>query len=192
MRYLMGVLALALILGVGPARAEDPFEAGSEAREWGLFGEEKARFEAVVVDVVCALTGDCPEDCGAGARQMVLIRAADGVMILAVKNGQAAFTGAAVDLAPYCNQLVEVDGVMVGDPDISGSASRVYMVQMVRAEGGEWVKTDRWTREWRAANPDATRKPWFRQDQRVLERIGEDGYLGIGLEADAAFIEEWF
>jgi len=144
------------------------------------------------VDAVCALTGDCPEDCGAGARQMVLIRSADGAMILAAKNGQPAFTGAAVDLAPYCHQVVEVDGVMVGDPEISGSMSRVYMVQQVRVAGGEWAKTNRWTREWRAAHPDATGKPWFRQDERVLERIGEDGYLGLGLEADAAFIEKWF
>ncbi len=189
---LLAATAVATTVAATPALAEGDFSAGSEAKEWGLFGEEKARFTATVTDAVCALTGDCPEDCGAGARQMVLIRDADGAMIIAAKNTQPAFTGATVDLAPYCGQSVEVDGVMVGDPEITGQPTRIYMVQTVRAEGGEPAKTNRWTKEWRAAHPDAPKGPWFRNDPRVTALIGKEGYLGLGLETDAAFIEEWF
>lgn len=184
------LLTAALVLGAAPAFAEGAFSEGSEAKGWGLTGEEPARFSALVVDAVCALSGDCPEDCGGGARQMVLIRDVDGAMLIAAKNTQPAFTGATVDLAPYCNQVVEVDGLMVGDPAFS--PSRIYMVQTVRAEGGDPAPTTLWTEAWRTANPGADGSPWFRQDPRVKERIETEGFLGIGLEADAAFIEEWF
>lgn len=186
MRYLAIVAALA----AGPALAEGPFAAGSTAKGWGLSGEEPARFSALVVDAVCALTGDCPADCGGGARQMVLIRDADGAMLLAAKNTQPAFTGATVDLAPYCNQVVVVDGLIVGDPAFS--ASRIYMVQSVTPEGGAETPTNRWTKLWREAHPGASEDPWFRQDERVTGQIAAEGYLGLGLEADKAFIEEWF
>ena len=46
----------------GPAAAAD-FSEGSEAKEWGLIGEKKARFTARVVDILCELGGDCPAEC---------------------------------------------------------------------------------------------------------------------------------
>lgn len=95
MRYLW---TLALI--ASPAMAQD-FSDGSEANEWGLFGEQKARFEARVVDPLCELAGECEAECAEG-RQMALIRAADDVMVMPLKNTQPVFSGAAADLAPYC------------------------------------------------------------------------------------------
>ncbi|MFQ5565677.1 MAG: hypothetical protein ACE5EU_04870, partial [Paracoccaceae bacterium] len=65
MRHL---IATALILAATPALAQGEFSAGSQAKNWNLFGEEKALFEGRVVDALCVLTGDCPADCGAGKR----------------------------------------------------------------------------------------------------------------------------
>ena len=187
MRPLPVLMALALAL---PAAAQD-FSQGSEAKAWGLFGERKARFAATVTDAVCALAGDCPADCGAGLRQMVLIRDADGVMVLAMKNGQPAFSGATVDLAPFCGGRVEVDGLMIGDPALTPAAegAPLYMVQRIRPAGGEWQASDRFTRDWAERHPEAGEGPWFRNDPRIRARIEAEGYLGLGPEADRAFLE---
>lgn len=174
-----------------PAAAQD-FSEGSEARSWNLYAEQPARFEAKVVDILCELSGDCPDNCGDGKRQLGLIRAADGVLVYPNKNSQPAFTGAALELAPYCGAEVEVDGLMIEDPDLG--ATNVYLVQKIRNVGDEeWVKANTWTKKWAEANPEAEGKgPWFRRDPRVNERISTTGYLGLGLEVDEAFIEEWF
>lgn len=173
-----------------PAAAQD-FSTDSEAKSWNLYAEVPARFEANVVDILCELTGDCPEDCGAGKRQLGLVRTADNVMVLAVKNSQAAFSGAAVDLAPYCRQTVEVDGLLIDDPDLN--VSNIYLVQRIKPENGEWSKANTFTKKWAESNPDAGGKgPWFRRDPRIREAIARDGYLGLGLETDEAFIKEYF
>lgn len=185
---------IAVLLMAAPAPAQD-FSQGSEAKEWGLFGERKARFTATVSDAVCAVTGDCPEDCGAGLRQMVLIREADSAMVLAVKNGQPVFSGATFDLAPFCGRTVEVDGLMVGDPSITPAAegAPLYMVQRIRPEGGEWQPAAGFTGAWAERFPGAAGKgEWFRNDPRIRKRLEAEGYLGLGQEADAAFIEENF
>lgn len=184
-------LALIVLTLAAPASAQD-FAATSEAKEWGLFGERKARFAATVTDAACVLTGDCPEDCGAGLRQMALIREADGAMVLALKNGQPVFSGAPFDLAPFCKQRVEVDGVLIGDPGITPAAAGapLYMVQRIRTLDGEWQPADRFTRAWREQFPDAGEGPWFRNDPRIDALIEADGYFGLGPEVDAAFIGE--
>ncbi|MFV2035654.1 MAG: hypothetical protein ACC631_11225, partial [Halocynthiibacter sp.] len=57
----------------------------------------------------------------------------------------------------------------------------------------DWTKADRWTRDCAAANPEvAGSGPWFRRDPRVQAEIARDGYLGLGLDVDEAFIREWF
>ncbi|PWR02218.1 hypothetical protein DKT77_13215 [Meridianimarinicoccus roseus] len=185
------LVMLAALLAAGPLGAQD-FSAGSEARSWNLYAEQPARFEARVVDMLCAVTGDCPENCGAGRRQIGLLRAADGVLVYPNKNAQPIFTGAAVDLLPFCGADVEVDGLMLDDPDIG--ARNIYLVQRVRRlDGGEWVNAQSWTEDWAARNPDADGEgPWFRRDPRVGALIEKDGYLGLGPEVDAAFIEDWF
>lgn len=183
-------LALCLAVLAGPAFAQD-FSEGSEARSWNLYAEAPARFEARVVDLLCELTGDCPEDCGAGKRQLGLLRTADDVMVLPLKNGQPAFSGAAADLAPYCRQTVEVDGLLIDDPDLG--ARNVFLVQTIRVGDGEPQKANQFTKLWQQENPEAKGKgPWFRRDPRIREQIEERGYLGLGAEADAAFIEDWF
>ena len=183
-------LSLILALVASPAFAQD-FSEGSQARSWNLYAEQPARFEAKVVDILCELTGDCPADCGAGKRQLGLIRTADNVMVLPNKNGQPAFSGAAAELAPYCNKVVEVDGLMIEDPDLG--ARTIYQLQLIREGDGEWKKANRFTKVWAKENPGAKGKgPWFRRDPRIKADIAENGYLGLGPETDRAFIQEWF
>ena len=100
--------ALAALIAL-PATAQE-----SRVKGWdGLQGRETAVFRAKVVDVLCELSGDCAEKCGEGRRQMGLVREDDGRLILAAKNQQAGFQGAAADLYPFCGQTVAVDGLMV-------------------------------------------------------------------------------
>jgi len=194
MRHL--ITAAALILAATPALAEGDFSAGSEAKSWNLFGEEKARFEGKVVDALCVLTGDCPADCGAGKRQMGILRSADGRFLLVNKNGQPAFTGATVDLTRYCGRTVEVDGLLVGDLDITPGLgeAKLFQVQTVRIPGETAAKkTNIWTRDWAKRNADLGGKgPWFRRDPGVMEQIEANGRLGLGEEEDRKYIEENF
>lgn len=184
-------LGIALSLLASPAFAQD-FSEGSEAKSWNLFAEQKATFEAKVVDALCMLTGDCPTDCGAGKRQIGLLRTSDDVFVLAMKNAQRTFAGAAADLAPYCGQTVQVDGLLLEDPDLK--AVNMYQVQLLRPEGSdEWVKINKFSKIWSAEFPEfAGKGPWFRRDQRINDIIAEEGYLGLGQETDTAFIKEWF
>ncbi|WP_147111203.1 hypothetical protein [Tateyamaria sp. syn59] len=174
-----------------PLMAQD-FSEGSEARSWNLYAEVPATFEATVVDLICEFTGDCPDDCGAGKRQLGLIRTADDVLILPMKNSQPAFTGAAVELQPFCNQTITVDGLMLEDPELG--ANNVYLVQtIVPPGGGEKIKANQWTKTWAKEHPEAEGKgPWFRRDPSVTAIIEEEGYLGLGQELDKAWIAENF
>ncbi len=184
-RFLIALMAFA-----APAAAQD-FSEGSTARTWNLFAEKPAFFEARVVDMLCELTGDCADNCGDGRRQLGLVRAADNALIFPNKNSQPAFTGAAVELLPFCGQDVEVDGLMLDDPDLG--ARNIYLVQKIRTLGSsEWVKANRWTKEWAANHPQAKGKgPWFRRDPRVAAMIAEDGYLGLGAEEEADYVREY-
>ena len=187
MKRLIALLACV----AAPAMAQD-FSEGSEAKPWNLYAEQPARFEAKVVDILCELTGDCPANCGDGKRQLGLLRSADGVLVYPNKNSQPAFTGAALELAPYCQAEVEVDGLMIEDPDLN--VKNVYLIQKIRNVGdAEWTKANSWTKKWAKANPEAEGKgPWFRRDPRIKAMISENGYLGLGLDVDDAFIKDWF
>ncbi|MFK7764291.1 MAG: hypothetical protein AB8B62_13600 [Roseobacter sp.] len=181
--------AIALLLTT-PLAAQD-FSAGSEAKTWNLYAEVPAKFDATVVDLLCELTGDCATDCGAGARQLGLKRTADDVIVLPMKNSQPAFTGAATDLAPYCNQTITVDGLMIEDEDFP--VKNVYLVQTITPAGGETVKANQFTKKWAEKYPDAQGKgPWFRRDPRINAIIAEEGYLGLGLDEDTKYAEENF
>lgn len=181
---------VALALCASPLAAQD-FSEGSEARPWDLWGEVPARFEAKVIDILCDLTGDCPNDCGAGKRQLGLVRTADDVLILPMKNSQPAFSGAAQELAPFCNQVIEVDGLLIEDEDFP--ISNVYLVQRIKARDGDWIKANTWTKKWAAEHPEAAGKgPWFRRDLRIKEIIEREGYLGLGLAVDQKFAEDFF
>ena len=194
----LAVLAAALLALplAAPAAAQEAgaFSAGSQAKSWNLVGEQKARFTAKVVDVLCELTGDCPADCGAGKRHLGLVREADGALVFVNKNGQPAFSGPGADLLPYCGARVEVDGLLVGE-DEANPATRVFQLQLIRRVGEEkFARANRWTRQWNAAHPELAKQkgPWFRKDPRILRRIARDGYLGLGPEADKEFIEYYF
>ncbi len=187
---------LAAPLAATPALAEGEFSAGSQAKSWNLLGEETARFEGKVIDALCALTGDCPADCGAGKRQMGVLRSADGRFLLVNKNVQPAFTGATVDLAPYCGMEVEIDGLLVGDTDVTPGLgeAKLLQIQTIRVLGEDAAKkTNLWTKDWAKRNPDAGGKgAWFRRDPKVMERIEANGRLGLGAEEDQKYIEENF
>ena len=185
------LLAAVLVAGAAPAVAQD-FSEGSEAKTWNLYAEVPTRFEAKVVDILCEITGDCPENCGGGVRQLGLLRAADNVLVFPNKNSQPAFTGAAEELLPFCGQDVEVDGLLLDDPDLG--ATNVYLVQLIRKKGeDEWTKANQWTKRWAVKHPEAKGKgPWFRRDPRVLAEIAEEGYFGLGLDRDEEIKDEVF
>ena len=186
----MKYLAVLIAVVATPLAAQD-FSEGSKAKTWNLYAEIPARFEAEVVDVLCTLTGDCPDNCGDGTRQLGLLRTADDVMVFPLKNNQPVFSGAATDLLPYCGQTVEVDGLLIEDPDLN--ATNLYLVQTVTTQDGMVNKANQWTKEWAKANPDAAGNgPWFRRDPRINDIIAREGYLGLGLEADAEYIAENF
>ncbi|MEM6303979.1 MAG: hypothetical protein AAF744_04620 [Pseudomonadota bacterium] len=183
-------LATALALFAAPLAAQD-FSENSEARSWNLYAEVPATFEALVIDVMCELTGDCPENCGDGSRQMALLRTADEAIVMVMKNSQPAFSGAVVDLLPYCGQAVKVDGLMIEDPDFP--IRNIYLVQRIKTAEADWARANQFTKVWAAENPEATgRGPWFRRDPRIAEEIAKEGYLGLGLDVDGPFLEYWF
>lgn len=183
-------LSLILALVAAPLAAQD-FSKGSEARTWNLYAEVPATFDAKVVDIMCELSGDCPADCGGGERQLGLKRTADDVLVSVLKNGQPAFSGAVVDLLPYCNQDVTVDGLTIEDTDFP--IKNIYLVQRVRTAEADWARANQFTKVWAVKNPGASGKgPWFRRDPRVLDEIARDGYLGLGLAIDKPFLDYWF
>lgn len=179
-------VALCLLASTAIAQETDPyaFEEGSEARSWNLFAEIPATFEATVVDLLCEVAGDCVDNCGDGRRQLGLLRSVDNVLVYPNKNSQTSFNGATADLLPYCGQVVDVDGLLLDDPDLG--ATNIYLVQTIRLAGEtDWQKANQWTKAWEARNPDAAGEgPWFRRDPRVLAEIAREGYFGLGLEKD--------
>lgn len=184
------LLASALFALAVPVTAQD-FSEGSEAKAWNLAGESPARFEAEVVDLLCSVAGDCEAACEGEHRTLGLLRSADETLILPMKNGEPVFAGASVELAPYCGQMVEVDGLLINNEE--NGAHNAYMVQRLRAVGTEeWVPGTRWGQVWKQDHPDAAGGPWFRNDPRVNAAIEENGYLGLGQETDEAFIADWF
>ena len=186
----MKKLSLVLAFCAGPLSAQD-FSQGSEAKTWNLYAEVPARFEARVVDILCELTGDCAAECGGGTRQLGLVRSADGVMVLPMKNSQPAFTGAATELAPFCNQVIEVDGLMIEGEDFP--VRHIYLMQRLKAGDGDWIKANTWTKKWAERHPEAQGKgPWFRRDPRVNAITATEGYLGLGLAEDEKYAEENF
>ncbi len=172
------LLLVGLALSGGVARA---------AESWGLPGEEKVRFEAKVVDLRCELTGDCPADCGAGARQLGLLKD-DGTLVLPLKN-QVIFAGAAAELIGFCARRVVADGLMV-----TNRGHSFFALQFVKsAPDGKWQRANRFLPNWAAQNgvdaTSATAKRWFENDRRVKALIARDGKLGLGLEADRTYLE---
>jgi len=180
MRHLMVAAVLAAgFLSASTARA---------AESWGLPGEEIVRFEATVVDVLCELTGDCPAQCGAGTRQLGLLRD-DGTLVLPLKN-QTFFSGAVDELIDFCAKRVVADGLMV-----TNRGYTIFALQFVKAAAdGKWRRANRFPPKWAARNgldpKDKKVKRWFENAPQIKALIARDGKLGLGLEADRKFLEE--
>ena len=185
-KRISAIFIAAFGLGILPSAAvlAEDYSKGSNATEFGLVGEKKATFSGKVVDVLCELSGDCPADCGAGNRNLGIVRAGDNKLVLVSKNAQFEFNGPVEDLLPYCNKDVDVDGLMIGDDP--GVASQVYMVQFIRNKGEtEWTKAENWTAAWNKRNPNSQGEgPWYRRDPRVVKQIEKNGYFGLGHEVD--------
>ena len=174
----LGVGLLLSIVVVSGARA---------ANSWGVTNEEIVRFDAKVVDILCELTGDCPADCGAGKRQLGLVDG-QGKLILVAKN-QTPFSGAAVELAPFCGKVVTADGLFTEHRDV-----RLFAIQFVReAPDGEWRGANRFVNDWAKRNnvsaDSAQAKQWFRNDPNVKRAIERDGLLGLGEAEDKAYLD---
>lgn len=175
-----------------PAMAQD-FSKDSKAADWNLLGEEKARFNGKVVDILCELAGDCADQCGGGTRQLGILRSADNALVPVLKNGQPLFNGAVEDLLPYCGQMVEVDGLLIGDETAKGA--KFYQVQLIRREGeSDFQKAELWTKKWNEAHPKeaAEKGEWFRKDPDVAKHIAKEGHFGLGKEADEEYAKENF
>lgn len=191
MMHRIPALALAASLAVtATAAIGADFSKGSNAKEIGLVGEQKAMFSGKVVDILCELSGDCPANCGDGKRQLGIVRQADNVLVVVSKNSQFEFNGAVDDLLPYCNKAIDADGLLIGDDP--GMKAKVYMIQFIRETGAaEWTMTTRWTKAWAERNPGAKGEgPWFRRDPRVTKQIDKSGYFGLGKDADEKWIKE--
>jgi hypothetical protein len=150
--------------------------AAAAADSWNLPGEEEVRFDAKVIDVLCLLSGDCPPDCGAGKRLLGLLKE-DGELVLAIKNG-GPFTGAVADLLPYCGETVTADGLFTINYGVKS-----FAIQFLRPAQGKWRRTNSFVIEWAAerglAAKDKAARRWFRNDETILEIIGEQGKLGL-------------
>jgi len=137
-------------------------------------------------DMLWEVAGGCDNSWSDG-RKLGLLRAADGVLVYPNKNSQPIFTGAAVDLLPYCGMEVEVDGLLIEDPEIG--ATNIYLVQMIRAlDEPEFVATNAWVDTWEAANPEAAGPGrWYRRHPGILAILADRGYLGNGMSWEEAW-----
>lgn len=173
-RFVIFAIA-SLALAVGPSSA---------AEKWGIDHEKVVRFEAKVVDILCLLTGNCPADCGAGRRQLGLLRD-DGRLLLVAKNRDI-FAGASNDLIEFCNKRIIADGLLIESPKMP-----LFALQFLRlAPDGKWSGATRFQRDW--AKRHGTKwdgkkaKNWYRNDERIKAIIEKDGVFGIpGLKPKA-------
>ena len=168
-KLFLSAFIAALIYGPLPATA---------AQGWGLIGEEIVRFDAKVVDVLCELTGDCPDNCGGGKRQLGLIDA-NGKLIPVFKDA-VPFAGAAAELIDFCGKTVTADGLFSTNRETT-----IFSLQFVReAPDGKWRKSNRYLRKWAKTNGvevnSNAAKAWFRNDPRVKALIAKEGKLGLG------------
>jgi hypothetical protein len=147
--------------------------AAGAGEEWGIEYEEKARFEAKVVDIACELTGDCPANCGGGKRQLGLLRN-DGKLILPIKNNDP-FAGTIVDLLPYCGKRITADGLWIPNPKLP-----MFVLQFKRpAPAGKWSRANLFVKEWGKKFGAGKQGKWFRHDPRITKAIAADGVFGI-------------
>ena len=154
-----------------------PVDSARAGEEWGIANEEVVRFEAKVVDILCELAGDCPAACGAGKRQLGLLKD-DGSLIAVVKNFDI-FAGASRDLVEFCGERIVADGLLIRDPRMP-----LFVLQFKRrAAGGKWRRANWFIRDWAKAQGVArdsqTARQWYLNDPTVKAVIARDGVFGI-------------
>ena len=162
------VFAALTLLAAPMARAAD---------SWGLDNEQQLEVSGRVVDLVCALTGDCPADCGAGKRQLGILTAENRLIPLV--KGTVLFANAVPDLLPMCGRTVHADGLLIASP-----AMTLYMAQYLKpTPDGPVVPTNAFQTQWTASHGDAPE--WWRADPTVKAVIERDGVLGVpGLQPE--------
>ncbi len=165
------VIAAIVLLGAGPARAGE---------EWGIEYEKVVRFEAKVVDILCELSGDCPAKCGAGKRQLGLLKD-DGRLIMVAKNMDL-FAGATADLIGFCGQRIVADGLLIENPK-----APMMVLQFKRlAPDGKWSRANWFAKQWAKANPGLDGGQWFRHDAAIKAELARSGIYGIpGMKREA-------
>jgi hypothetical protein len=150
--------------------------AAYAASSWNLPGEEVASFDATVKDVLCVLSGDCPDDCGAGKRVLGLLKD-DGELVLPIKNA-GPFTGTVNDLIPYCGQKITVDGLFTINYGV-----KTFALQRIQQADGKWQRANGFVRDWAKERglglKDKKVRAWIRNDEAILEQIEEQGVLGL-------------
>jgi len=148
-----------------------PAVVAHAAEPMGLADEKPLEVKGKVVDLLCELTGDCPQGCGQGRRQLGILTA-DGRLVAAAK-GAVFFAGAVPDLLPLCGREVHADGLLVENP-----AMTLYLVQYLKPspEAG-FVPADAFLAAWKAQNGEA--EEWWRADPTVKAVIGQTGVLGV-------------
>ena len=78
------------------------FNVSMAAKSWGITGEKEAKFKGTVVDITCHLSGNCPDNCGEGSRQIGLQTADQGIIL--VSKNLSLYSGAAEELWGFCGQ----------------------------------------------------------------------------------------
>lgn len=179
-RVFTGLLAVTLLV-LGASWRESAWAAKS----WGVTNEVEAVFTGTVVDITCELTGNCPDKCGDGKRQLGIKTVEQGTIL--VSKNLTLYTGAAEELKGFCGQEVEVDGLFTDNRGV-----RFFQVQKMRTPGGSWQKANLFHKAWAAQNDTKPRKAkrWYRKDKRIKTIIERDGYLGLGPGEDDKFFSK--
>lgn len=154
-----------------------------EVDSWPVTNAQERELTGTVVDVLCELNGNCPDNCGNGKRQLA-IKTEDSRTILVSKN-LTNYTGAVVELSPYCDQVVDLNGLFT-----EHSGVRFFQVQNVRSSGGQWQRATDYLQAWseRTGRPLSEANNWQENDERVKGIIERDGVLGLGQEADQEYL----
>lgn len=154
-------IALATTLASAPAHA---------AEAWNIPHEKAAVLKGKVVDALCHLAGSCAPDCGGGKRQLGLVLA-DGTFRLVAKSN-VDFAGAIQDLAGFCNQEIEADGLLIENPAVT-----LFFVQGVRSDPTlPFAPAKRFKADWEARNGKS--EEWWRADPEANGILAEHGPFG--------------
>ena len=154
-----------------------------EVQKWGISGVEVAELSGEVVDVLCEISSNCTDQCGAGSRQLG-IKTKEGMVLIA--KDLNFYTGGVEELWPFCNQQIVVNGLFT-----ESASTRMFQIQNVREPDGEWMTTTRFLQTWADRNGKTIEEAaqWYRHDERVKAVLERDGVLGLGLEADEDYFK---